>query len=142
MTDKSFLEKIGVKTLRPYKLNGRWVFDYDDKTYDMAPAGLTEAVLSPTIVGVDRLIALSAEIKNLNPEKGFNLLFSEEYFPACDVKITFVENRFDGWLYNMTGENAKVADNQQVWLCPYLNLYFEKPPQQLYLKVENNEENS
>lgn len=135
--DKSDLEKINVKSIRPYKHNGRWVFDHEDKTWDMAPAGLTEATLSPIIVGVDRLIALSAQAQGITePENGFNLLFSETYFPRCDVKITFVEDKFDGWLYQMTSVNTAVANEQFVWICPYLKLYFEKIPKELYLRME------
>lgn len=138
--EKSDFEKIGVRVVQPFinKKNGRWVFDHEGTLYDMAPAGLTDAVLSPVIMGADRMIRAGCGLKNIdNPEDGFNLLFSNEEFPGCDVKLTKVEPRFDGWVYNVESVNlAGVMQGQQAWVCPYIIFYFKDPPDVIYLKME------
>lgn len=143
--EKSDFEKIGVNTIRPFKSDkGRWVFRKDGRTWDMAPAGVTEAALSPIVVGADRLISVACQLKGIkNPEKGFLLLFSEQYFPGADAKFVFSENKFDGWVYNVESVNLEgIMAGQQAWICPYMKFYFETPPRELYLKVEADDGNS
>lgn len=133
---KSDYDRLGVKVIRPYRRNDRWVFERDGKIFDMAPAGMTEATLSPVMVGADRVISAGCQAKGIDPESGFNLLFSEEYFPMADVLFTLAEGKFDGWVYNVDGLNMKVNEGQQAWVCPYLSFFYEKPPKFLYLKLE------
>lgn len=132
------LDKIGVKSIRPFKKNNRWVFDYGGQTYDMAPAEFTSMALSPVIVGADRIISIGCSLKNIkNPEKGFNLLFSESYFPNADVKFNFIEQKFDGLLYSVEQLNIPgMPKDQSVWICSYLSLYFSSIPKTLFLKIE------
>jgi hypothetical protein len=134
-------QKIGVNVIRPYMSNGRWVFKMNDKVFDMAPAGIMDVVLSPLIVGADKLIALGCQKKNIpNPEKGFLLLFSENYFPNADVKFNFIEIKHNGWIYSVEDLNLKGSlPGQCAWLCPYMSFYYSEPPKTLYLKVEANE---
>ena len=136
-------QKIGVNVIRPYMSNGRWVFKMNDKVFDMAPAGIMDVVLSPLIVGADKLIALGCQKKNIpNPEKGFLLLFSENYFPNADVKFNFIEIKHNGWIYSVEDLNLKGSlPGQCAWLCPYMSFYYSEPPKTLYLKVEPDEAN-
>jgi hypothetical protein len=137
---KTEFDKIGVNTIRPFKKNGRWVFNKDNKTWDLAPAQLTDASLSPIVLGADKLISNGCKAKNIqNPENGFLILFSEQWFPGCDVKLIFKENKFDGWLYDVESQNLQeLMPGQGAWLCPYIKMYYENPPQNLYLKIEEN----
>jgi hypothetical protein len=138
--EKTEFDKIGVNVIKPYRKDGRWVFDKDGHIYDMAPAGITDAVLSPMILGGDRLITAAAQAKGIcNPENGFQLLFSENYFPGCDAKFTLQEDRFDGWVYSIESENFQVAQGQQAWVCSYMKLYYAQAPKVLYLKMESHE---
>jgi hypothetical protein len=136
---KTDLEKIGVKTIKLFERKGRWVFDYEGQTYDMAPAEFTNMVLSPTIVGADRIISIGCNLKGIkNPENGFNLLFSDSYFPNADVKFNLIEPKFEGLVYSVEPLNlSAVSKNQSVWICSYLTLYFPKVPKELYLKIEH-----
>jgi hypothetical protein len=138
---KSDFEKLGVHCIEPYKKNGRWVFKRSGKIYDMAPAGITDAMLSPLIFGVDRLIQTSAKAKNIsNPELGFLLLFSSQYFPNADVKFVMDEPKFDGWVYKIEEVNYKgVMPGQAAWVCGYMLDYFEQPPNLIYVKIEPKE---
>jgi hypothetical protein len=138
MTDKTDFEKIGVNTIRPFKKNGRWVFERDGRTYDMAPAEITDAVLDPLVVGADRLIALGSQAKGIkNPENGFVLMFSETFFPNADVLFTLAKPLFDGWVYDVSELNLKgLLPGQAAWVCPYITMYFPEPPKTLYLKIE------
>lgn len=139
MIEKSDFEKIGVHIIRPFKSNGRWLFKYNNQNYDMAPAGVMNSVLSPLIIGADNLIAIGCKTKGIpNPENGFNLLFSEEYFPNADVKFVFSEIKYGGWIYSVEELNLKgVIPGQSAWICPYMSFYYSKPPKVLYLKIES-----
>lgn len=139
--EKNEFEKIGVHVIEPYKNKGRWVFKRNGKIYDMAPAGITDAVLAPLVFGVDRLITVSSKLKNIeNPETGFLLLFSNEYFPNADVKFILSEPKFDGWIYKVEELNFKgVMPEQAAWVCSYMLDYFERAPEILYLKMEPKE---
>lgn len=136
--EKSEFDKIGVNVVRIFMREGRWVFRHGDGVYDMAPAGITDAVLSPVVLGADRMIRAGCSIKNIpDPEGGFNLLFSEQQFPGCDVQLSYVESRFDGWVYDVEPVNlGGVMAWQQAWVCPYLTFYFDQPPRIIYLKME------
>jgi len=138
-TPKTDFEKIGVHTIRPFKQNGRWVFQKDNRTWDMAPAQLTDVSLSPIVVGADRMILTGCALKNIpNPENGFLVLFSEEWFPGCDVKMTLKENKYDGWLYDVTSENLQgIMPGQGAWLCPYMTMFYAEPPKTIFLKMES-----
>jgi len=139
--EKTDFERIGVNVVRPYKKDGKWVFNKNGGVWPMAPAGLTDFALGPVLVGADRMIQAACQIKGIeNPEEGFCLLFSETYFPGADVKFSYKETKFDGWVYDIQSENMQgVVDGQQGWVCPYLSFYFDKPPQTIYLKVERHD---
>lgn len=140
---KTDFQKIGVNVIRPFQSNGRWVFRHNEINYDMAPAGIMDVVLSPLVIGADRLIALGCKMKGISdPEKGFLLLFSEEYFPNADVKFNFVESKHDGWVYSVEELNLKgLMPGQSAWLCPYMTFFYPNPPKSLYLKVEPDDSN-
>lgn len=135
---KDDFSKIGVHVIRPFKLNGRWVFNHNGTNFDMAPAGIMDIVLSPLVIGVDRMIALGCQMKNINnAENGFNLLFSQEYLPCADVKINFREIKAGGWIYDVEELNLNgLMPGQAAWICPYMSFYFSEPPKTLYLKIE------
>jgi hypothetical protein len=140
VNSKTEFEKIGVNVIRPFKKNDRWVFTHNNTNYDLAPAGITDVCLSPLVIGVDRLIALGCNLKKINnPEEGFDLLFSEQYFPNADVKFNFKEEKFDGWIYDVEELNLKgLLPGQAAWICPYMRFYYQEIPRTLYLKVEKN----
>jgi hypothetical protein len=138
MDAKSDFDKLGVNTLTCKQHRGRWVFDHKGVLYDMAPAEATDFILSPMILGADRLIRGGCSAKNIsNPENGFLLLFSENYFPNSDVKFVYRENKFDGWTYSVEPMNLKgVMEGQGAWICPYMRFYYPEPPKELYLRME------
>jgi hypothetical protein len=142
MSEKTDFDKIGVNVIRPFKSNGRWIFNYNNKKYDMAPAGIMDVVLSPLIIGADRLIEIGCQMKGIsNPENGFNLLFSENYFPNADIKLNFKEIKHGGRIYSVEEINLKgIMPGQSAWLCPYMEFYYPQPPDVLYLKLEANDE--
>ena len=135
--NRSDLEKLGINSFKVSKSDGRWVFEKNGKKYDFAPAQITDAALSPVVVGADRLINLGCKSKNVQDyENGFALLVSNNYFPACDVRLEYKEPLYDGWLYDVYSENLQgVMKGQQTWICPYIKFYYEEPPKILYLKM-------
>lgn len=138
-------KKIGVEVIRIYKSKNRWLFKKDGHEYDMAPADAVRAVLSPTILGANRVIEVGCNIKGIkNPENGFYLLFSPTYFPNSDVKLNFKEIKFEGWVYSIEGLNLTVPNVvESIWVCPYLAMHYTKEvPNTLYLRVMEQDENS
>jgi hypothetical protein len=132
-------DKIGVNVIKCLQRDGRWVFEHKDQHYDMAPANLTEYLLTPLVIGADRLINVGCQQKNIrNPKSGFHLVFSENYFPNADVLFEFDEIKFDGWIYKVEELNLKgLMPGQAAWVCPYMGLYYKEPPQKLYIKMES-----
>lgn len=140
--EKSDLEKMGIRVFEVFKSQGKWVFEHNGTVYDFAPAMSTDTVLSPVVVGADRLINLSCKGKGIKEfEEGFKLLVSDGYFPACDLRLEYKEPMYDGWLYNVFQENMSgFMPGQQTWLCPYIKFYYPEPPKVLYLKMSPNSE--
>jgi hypothetical protein len=105
----------------------------------MAPASFTEYILSPMIIGVDRLINIGCKMREIkNPQNGFWMLFSENYFPNSDVLFEFIEQKYDGWIYKVSEMNLKgLTPDQSAWICPYMKFYYPEPPEKLYLKIES-----
>lgn len=138
---KTDLEKIGVNVVYPFVKDGQWCVERNGQTLVMAPAALTEAIMSPIIVGLDRLIIQGCNAKGItSPESGFALLYSTEYFPSCDFKLSYREVKYDGWVYDILGENFKnIMEGQAAWLCPDFANYYSDPPKILYAKLEQKD---
>ena len=69
--------------------------------------------------------------------KGCLLIVSEGYLPKSDVKLTYIEPQFDGWLYSIEEMNLKgLLPGQKAWICPYLKYFFTNPPTSLFVKIE------
>jgi hypothetical protein len=137
-----YYQKMGINSVKPFKKNGRWVFKADNgMVYDMAPAQATEAILDPLVIGADRLIAVGCKLKGIkNPESGFLLLFSKDYFPNADVKFNLSEPKFTGWVYTVEELNLKgIPVGQAAWVCPYITQFYSQPPQSVYLRIEELE---
>lgn len=135
VTEKTEFEKIGVKVIRVLNSNGRWAFKHNETLYDLAPASIMEIVLSPLVMGVDKLIDAACQKKNLSRSE-LNLLFSVEYFPKADVKFNLRETKGEGWIYDIEALNVEVMQGQAAWICSYLKFYFSEPPKTLFLKLE------
>ena len=102
--------------IRPRKLGSVWVFD--DETRNVK----NEPFVGATNLAIDNLV------KNIEgAESGFNLLFSDNPFPAAE-QFELVEWDNMGATYLYKGIYA--------WLCPCVFKYFPKPPQRIYAKGE------
>lgn len=137
--EKTDAEKISVNTIEPYIKDGEWVFDYQGRTLQFAPARMTDAILSPVVVGADKILKIGADLKGIkNCEDGIVLSFSDEYFPGADAKFTLLDDeQYGGQVYDVEALNLKgVPENQKAWVCPYMNLYFSNIPKTLYLRIE------
>lgn len=134
----SDFEKIGAKAIECLKHNGRWVFRHNGSLFDLAPAIATDYALSPIVWGIDRLLATGVKMRSIDDaEKGCLLIVSEGFIPKSDVKMTYLEPQFDGWLYQVEEMNLKgLLPEQRAWICPYLKYYFTSPPLSLHVKIE------
>lgn len=137
-SDIDDFKKIGVDVILIYKSKENWVYNKDGREYNMAPAQAINSLLSPTILGANKIIEAGCHLKKINnPESGFYLLFSTNYFPNCDVKLNFKEIKFDGWVYSIESINLNVPSIvESIWVCPYLSLHYNKGvPKVLYLGI-------
>lgn len=135
MTD---FEKIGAIAIECLQKNGRWVFLKDGSLFDLAPAGATEFALSPIVWGIDRLLGNGAKLLGIpNPEQGCLLVISQNFLPKSDVKLNYLEQQFDGWLYAVEELNLKgLLPGQKAWICPYMKYFFNEPPESIFVKIE------
>jgi hypothetical protein len=135
---KTEFEKIGVNTISPYMVGSEWVFTHNNREYPLAPSPIVSGTISPIIVGADSFIRIGCKSKNIkNPEQGFNLLFSQEYFPTCDVRLKFKDYFFDGYVYLIESQNFTGSTPHSVFICSFVNILYKAPPTYLYLKAES-----
>jgi hypothetical protein len=105
--------------IAPYWYNGTWVFD------DPA-VGLQR---EPFVSGVPEVIDLLVE--NIpDAREGVRITFSEQPFPGYQMRLEWVREEVGGNWY-------RLADPpMEGWLCPALFRYFERAPQELYVRAD------
>ena len=108
-----------LRLISPYKHDGAWVFDDPN----------TGLVREPFVSGADTMLDwLTQAIPDA--QHGFLLYFAPGPFPGAQVKIDWVREEYGGNWY-------KLADPpMEGWLCPALLKYFEKAPQEIWIKAE------
>ena len=108
-----------IRVIAPYKYAGGWVFD--DPAVDL----VREPFVGGMDIIIDRAVAGIPEAEN-----GFRLLFSPKPFPGYNLKLEWRREEYGGnWYY------APQFD-QEGWLCPALQLYFDPAPRELYCRAE------
>jgi hypothetical protein len=111
-----------ILVIAPYRYEGTWVFD--DERFGL--------VREPFVGGVPEMIDhLVADIPNA--ERGFRLTFSAQPFPDFEEKLTWVRG-------DSVGNYYKLDDPpMEGWICPALFKYYDKPPQEIYVKADPKE---
>ena len=111
-----------INIIYPRLNNGIWSFTDEN-------VGL---VNEPFVGETNNVISSLVRMKEIeNPFNGFKLIFSENFFPEYDAIAEHVES--DGHSGNYYTLNGIV----KFWLCGALMRYFDKAPQQIYVKVES-----
>jgi hypothetical protein len=115
-----------ILTLYPYLYPGTtcWVFD-DART------GLKEEAF---VEGTSEMISRVVEGKKIpRAAKGFRLTFSDQPFDGHDVERLWLrgDDESGNWY-----EGDVLGEYMENWLCPALLLYFEQPPQRLYVRCD------
>ena len=119
-----------------FKDSNMWIFKKDNKSYPLAPAWATQMSLTPLVATTDRIIQNISNYKNIkNVEEGFFIEFDDNYILNCDIRLEFENNFLDGWLYRVYSEHLKVDEHQKIWACSYLKLFYEKPPNFIFIKI-------
>jgi hypothetical protein len=113
--------------IKPYKYAGTWVFD--DPARDL--------IREPFVAGVPEMIDFVLQGMEIhNPELGFQLLFSASLFETVDysdvVRLDLLKLDLGGAWYEL----VRYGKTMEGWLCPALLKYFDKPPDEIYLKAE------
>lgn len=132
-------EKEKIIAIIPHKYKEHWMFEKNNKFYNIGATGEVKLSLSPSIWGIDKLMVEACKNKNIvDYEKGFKLMFSLDFFLNCDVRVEYFDTLFGGWIYKIFPEYfTNVLEDQKVWVCPYINFYFPTPPKILYIKVDS-----
>jgi len=108
--------------IRPYKLNGVWVFDEPRVQVEREPfVGDTNKIID-TLIGPENLA--QAE------RAGFNLFFSAQPFPGYQAQVCFVREEFQGSWYRWEERNL------EGWLCAAMYYFFEESPKEIFFKAE------
>jgi hypothetical protein len=105
--------------IKPYKYNGQWVFDDQDRNL----------VREPFVAGADTMIdRATADIPNA--DKGFLAIFSPESFPGAEIVLEWVGEDFGGNIYRWPETGL------EGWLCPSLLKFISPAPKKLYVQVK------
>ncbi len=121
--------KNSILVINPYYWNGMWVFD-DSRT------GL---IREPFVAGADLLIEHQFnKMRVLEQGKnGFVAIFSKIPFPDYQIELSFKEFDHMGTVYTTSETNFKNSSGEnQIWLCPALNLYFSDSPEKLFVQLK------
>ena len=88
--------------------------------------------------GIDRLLATGIRLRGLeDAESGCLMVVSEGFVPKSDVRMTYLEPQFDGWLYRVEEMNLKgLLPEQKAWICPYMKYFFPSAPESLHIRIE------
>ena len=112
-------------TLYPYLDAGTWVFD-DERT------GLQGEAF---VLGATEMISSVVRAKAIpNAEQGFALTFGATAFDGYDARIAWQRADPGGGGNWYAGDVA--GQPMECWLCPALLLYFQGPPQEIFVRAE------
>jgi hypothetical protein len=126
--DSSFLKvNIFEKKEKLFLMIGGW-------SYDLSPSPFTQINLSPVVKGVDVFIKEGMKIKGIKEKCTLEVSEKDIEF-KCDARVDFNSSFFDGWIYDLQGEYLMTGSKYQVWICPYMKFFFQKPPKTLYLRI-------
>lgn len=108
-----------IMVIAPYRHQGTWVFDD-------ASAGLVQ---EPFVAGVPEMI--DELVKDIpNADKGFRLTFSANPFPGHEKTLSWLRGDSGGNYYRLSDPPM------EGWICPAMFKYYEKAPENLYVKAE------
>lgn len=115
---------------------GKLFLNHNGWDYDLSAPPLIEINFSPTTQAVDKFIKYCASLKNI---KNNDLIMEvqKDWFFLCDAALKFDSCYFNGWMYEIKAEKIKMNYNK-IWICPLMKVFFENPPQELYVKVEES----
>ena len=65
---------------------------------------------------------------------GFLMIFSANPFPTANVQLDWERAEFAGNVYSWD------AAQVEGWLCPAMNLYFERAPAKLFVEIKARSE--
>ena len=107
--------------IAPYWLESAETWVFDDAAVDLRQ--------EPFVAGMPEIIdGLVADIPNAR--EGFRMLFSASPFPGMHRKLTQVREELGGNWYH------DEETDLEGWLCPALFKYFDKAPDELFVKAE------
>lgn len=110
--------------LNPYYHSGMWVFDDPN----------TGLVREPFVAGVPEILEVLLQQQGIleqAKERGFTLVFSASPFPQYQLHARWSREEYGGNWYEVDTPIGKAEG----WLCPALFKYFERAPENLYVRV-------
>lgn len=105
--------------IAPYWFEGTWVFDDERVGLDKEPfvAGIPE-MINELVIDIP------------DAQNGFRLTFSATPFPGYQRELIKTREEYDGNWYQIKGQT------EEGWLCPALFHYFDRAPENLYVRAD------
>ena len=116
-----------VNYIYSYVHNGAWVFDDESRELDK----------EPFVEGADLLLdAMSGRDKSEYIDR-CAFYFAETPLPNWDVQLKMHgHDGYDGTYYKVDFPEKNVKNEGPIWLCPALLKFFDKSPQNIYVKIK------
>ena len=110
-------EKLSTQSINCVLHKGFWTFIKDAKLHYMSPSEINSASMSPIIISMEKMLDSLIKEKNWSC-KQINLIYSENYFPKPDIKLSFERMDYNGVLFRIEEINTKCfIAGQMVWAC-------------------------
>lgn len=114
--------------------SGFWL-EKNGWTFNLAPPEMVKISMPPDCEGLDWFVREASRIKEIRREF-MRVNFSEVLFLGCDASLSYSESSFGGWIYSLQNEFLDFRNHRRMWICGQMKLYFEKPPQRLFISLE------
>jgi len=126
-----------IKSIKLIKYNEKWMFKNNNKNYYITPSIININILPPHIVLPENIINYSCKINNIKSNK-IKIFYDTKDFIDSQIKLEYYDTLLDGWLYNIEPQKNKYIElkDKKVWTCNYINYFYTKPPEQIYICLE------
>ena len=122
------------RTFQVISKNGGYWLNKNGWTFNLAPPDMVRISLPPYVEGVGWFVGEACRAKGIAPSL-IEVKFSESLFLECDARIEHESESMGGWIYSIESESMLRSPDKKMWICPQMKLYYERPPNTVYISV-------
>lgn len=100
---------------------------------DLSAPEFVEINLPPNVKPISKFLNKASELKQIKED--FVITIKNDWFLFCDAHLKFKDRIFNGLIYDVESEKIKL-EYDRVWICQYIDKFFEKIPENIYLEME------